>query len=67
VNTLVAALQTGDAQTEGQVGKLKLLKRQAFGRSSFNLLRRRVLLAAWSTLPAEEPERGWSPTRYGGV
>jgi transposase len=33
-------------QTEGQVGKLKLLKRQTFGRSSFDLLRRRVLLAA---------------------
>ena len=33
-------------QTEGQVGKLKLLKRQTFGRASFDLLRRRVLLAA---------------------
>ncbi|WP_241671624.1 transposase, partial [Dankookia rubra] len=33
-------------QTEGQVGKLKMLKRQTFGRSSFDLLRRRVLLAA---------------------
>jgi transposase len=32
-------------QTEGQVGKLKMLKRQTFGRSSFDLLRRRVLLA----------------------
>jgi transposase len=28
------------------VGKLKMLKRQTFGRSSFDLLRRRVLLAA---------------------
>ncbi|HYI84516.1 MAG TPA: transposase, partial [Acetobacteraceae bacterium] len=33
-------------QTEGQVGKLKMLKRQTFGRSGFDLLRRRVLLAA---------------------
>jgi hypothetical protein len=35
-----------NGQTEGQVGKLKLLKRQTSGRSSFDLLRRRVLLAA---------------------
>ena len=43
-----AALTTpwSSGQTEGQVGKLKLLKRQSFGRSSFDLLRRRVLLAA---------------------
>jgi transposase len=43
-----AALTTAwsSGQTEGQVGKLKMLKRQTFGRSSFDLLRRRVLLAA---------------------
>ena len=43
-----AALTTpwSSGQTEGQVGKLKLLKRQTFGRGSFDLLRRRVLLAA---------------------
>lgn len=43
-----AALTTSwsSGQTEGQVNKLKLLKRQTFGRSSFDLLRRRVLLAA---------------------
>jgi hypothetical protein len=43
-----AALTTSwsSGQTEGQVGKLKMLKRQTFGRSSFDLLRRRVLLAA---------------------
>lgn len=43
-----AALTTAwsNAQTEGQVGKLKMLKRQTFGRSSFDLLRRRVLLTA---------------------
>jgi transposase len=42
-----AALTTpwSSGQTEGQVGKLKLLKRQTFGRAKFDLLRRRVLLA----------------------
>ena len=33
-------------QAEGQINRLKLLKRQAYGRASFELLRRRVLLAA---------------------
>ena len=32
-------------QVEGQVHRLKLLKRQSYGRTSFDLLRRRVLLA----------------------
>lgn len=43
-----AALTTpwSNAQAEGQITKLKFLKRQMFGRASFNLLRRRVLLAA---------------------
>ena len=43
-----AALTTpwSSGQTEGQVNKLKLLKRQTFGRAGFDLLRRRVLLAA---------------------
>jgi transposase len=43
-----AALTTpwSSGQTEGQVNKLKLLKRQTFGRARFDLLRRRVLLAA---------------------
>jgi transposase len=35
-----------NGQTEGQVNKLKLLKRQMYGRASFDLLRRRVLQAA---------------------
>ncbi|WP_255424436.1 ISL3 family transposase [Corallococcus sp. CA047B] len=35
-----------NAQSEGQITKLKLLKRQMYGRASFDLLRRRVLLAA---------------------
>ncbi len=43
-----AALTTpwSNGQTEGQVNRLKTLKRQMYGRASFNLLRRRVLLAA---------------------
>lgn len=43
-----AALTTSwsNGQTEGHVAKLKLLKRQMYGRANFDLLRRRVLLAA---------------------
>ena len=43
-----AALTTpwSSGQAEGQINKLKLLKRQSYGRASFELLRRRVLLAA---------------------
>ncbi|WP_439329346.1 transposase [Corallococcus sicarius] len=33
-----------NAQAEGQITKLKLLKRQMYGRASFDRLRRRVLL-----------------------
>jgi transposase len=33
-------------QVEGQVTKTKLIKRQGYGRANFDLLRRRVLLAA---------------------
>ena len=33
-------------QTEGQVNRLKMLKRQMFGRAGFDLLRRRVLFAS---------------------
>ena len=35
-----------NGQTEGQVNRLKLIKRQMYGHASFDLLRRRVLLAA---------------------
>ena len=43
-----AALTTpwSNAQAEGHITKLKLLKRQMYGRANFDLLRRRVLLAA---------------------
>lgn len=39
-------LPWSNGQTEGQVNKLKLIKRQMYGRAGFDLLRQRVLLAA---------------------
>jgi transposase len=43
-----AAMQSewSNGQTEGQVNRLKLLKRQMFGRAKFDLLRKRVLYKA---------------------
>jgi len=43
-----AALTTpwSSGQAEGQITRLKLIKRQSYGRAGFDLLRRRVLLAA---------------------
>jgi transposase len=42
---LRAALETqwSNGQTEGQINRLKLLKRQMYGRANFDLLRQRVL------------------------
>ena len=42
-----AALSTeySNGQVEGQVNRLKFIKRQGYGRVNFDLLRRRVLLA----------------------
>jgi transposase len=40
------SLEWSNGQTEGQVNKLKLLKRQMYGRANFDLLRRRLLQAA---------------------
>jgi transposase len=40
------SLAWSNGQTEGQVNKLKLLKRQMYGRATFDLLRRRMLQAA---------------------
>jgi transposase len=44
---VLAALQYpwSNGQTEGQVNRLKLLKRQMYGRANFDLLRQRVLAA----------------------
>ena len=39
------ALEWSNGPVEGVVNKIKLIKRQMFGRASFDLLRRRVLLA----------------------
>jgi transposase len=39
-------LPYSNGQTEGQVNKLKNIKRQMYGRADFDLLRRRVLCAA---------------------
>jgi transposase len=39
-------LPWSSAQAEGQITKLKLLKRSMYGRAGFDLLRRRILLAA---------------------
>jgi transposase len=39
-------LPWSNGQAEGQVNKLKLIKRQMYGRASFDLLRRRDRLAA---------------------
>ncbi len=38
-------LPWSNGPTEGVVNKIKLVKRQMYGRESFELLRRRVLLA----------------------
>jgi transposase len=47
-SAVVAALSSrwSNGQTEGQVTRLKLLKRQMFGRANLDLLRRRVIEAA---------------------
>lgn len=39
-------LPWSSGQAEGQITKLKLIKRQMYGRAGFDLLRRRVLLAS---------------------
>jgi transposase len=43
-----AALETewSNGQTEGQINRLKLIKRQMYGRANFDLLRKRVLYTA---------------------
>ena len=41
--TNALALPWSNGQTEGQVNRLKLIKRQMYGRANFDLLRKRVL------------------------
>src|SRR3954465_9980042 len=55
----------GGGQAEGQITRLKLIKRQMYGRASFDLLRRRVLLAASSTKTAGDPHEGGTPSAGG--
>ena len=45
---MCAALTTpwSNGQSEGQITKVKLLKRRMYGRANFDLLRCRVLLAS---------------------
>ena len=52
LDAVMAALRSpySQGQTEGHVNRLKMLKRQTFGRASFDLLRRRV--------PTTPPDRG---------
>jgi transposase len=42
--TNALSLPWSNGQTEGQVNRLKLIKRQMYGRASFSLLRKRVLV-----------------------
>jgi len=37
------SLEWSNGQTEGQVNRLKTIKRQMYGRANFDLLRKRVL------------------------
>ena len=41
--TAAVVLPWSNGQVEGQIHRLKLVKRQMYGRAKFNLLRRRVL------------------------
>ncbi|WP_256566050.1 transposase [Deinococcus sp. QL22] len=43
--TAALVLQWSNGPVEGIVNKIKLIKRQAYGRASFQLLRQRVLMA----------------------
>ncbi len=43
--TAALSLPYSNGQVEGQVNRLKLIKRSMYGRASFDLLRKRVLAA----------------------
>ncbi len=47
-------------QAEGQIDRLKLIKRQGYGRAGLDLLKRRMVLAAQSTQNEQEPQKGQS-------
>jgi transposase len=54
-------LEWSNGQTEGQVHRLKLLKRQMYGRGSFKLLRKRVLHRAQTKRRLRREEKEQSP------
>lgn len=41
-------LETSNGPIEGQINRLKMLKRQMYGRAGIKLLERRFLLASWA-------------------
>ena len=43
--TNALSLPWSNGQTEGQVNRLKLIKRQMYGRANFDLLRKRVIVS----------------------
>ena len=55
-------LPWSNGQTEGQVNRLKMLKRQMYGRANIDLLRQRVLYRAQHCI-----ESGQDSTSYGVV
>ena len=78
----LAAIQAGltlpwsNGAVEGHVNRLKLLKRQGYGRAGFALLRHRVLLPAvggpggadsTTTMPARVSPRGQQETDVGAL
>lgn len=48
---------------EGNVNRIKMLKRQMYGRASFDLLRKRVLLTTWAWPPRASPGRSSASAR----
>ena len=47
--TLLSSLLTSNGQTEGQVNRLKCIKRQMYGRANFDLLRLKVIYSSGFT------------------
>lgn len=43
---MVLSYEWSNGQVEGQIHRLKLVKRQMYGRANFDLLKQRVLAAA---------------------
>ncbi|WP_053720597.1 ISL3 family transposase [Saccharothrix sp. NRRL B-16348] len=64
-------LSHSNGPTEGNVNRLKLIKRAMFGRASFDLLRRRVLVTECVPEPISESTisacRKWHPCSSGGL